>query len=79
MHVLFVTYWLITCVNIGLSVTEDYGLLGYDAGGEGGGVVDWGTVLQVGNQRVWFPLWSLEFFIDVVLPAAPWPWGRLSH
>jgi hypothetical protein len=24
-----------TCVSIGLSVTEYYGLLGYDAGGEG--------------------------------------------
>jgi len=33
MHVLFVTDWLITFVNIGLSVTEDYGLLSYDAGG----------------------------------------------
>jgi len=40
--------------------------------------VGWGTALQVGRSRVWFPMVSLEFFIDVTLPAALWPWGWLS-
>jgi hypothetical protein len=40
--------------------------------------VGWGTALQAWRSRVWFPIVSLEFFIDVTLPATLWPWGRLS-
>ena len=34
-----------------------------------GGAFGWGTVLQVGSSRVRFPMMSLEFFIDIILPA----------
>jgi hypothetical protein len=38
----------------------------------------WGTALQTGRSRDRFPMVSLEFFIDIILPAALWLWGRLS-
>jgi hypothetical protein len=38
----------------------------------------WGTALQTGRSRDRFPIVSLEFFIDIILLAALWPWGRLS-
>ena len=38
----------------------------------------WGTRLQTGRSRVRFPMVSLEFFSNIVLPVALWPWGRLS-
>jgi hypothetical protein len=39
------------------------------------GAVGWGSALQIGRSRVRSPILSLEFFIDITLPAALWPWG----
>jgi hypothetical protein len=37
--------------------------------GPRGGAVGWGTALQAGRSRVRVPMVSLEFFIDIILPA----------
>jgi hypothetical protein len=36
------------------------------------------TTLQAGRSRVSFPIKSLDFSIGLTLPAALWPWDRLS-
>ena len=46
--------------------------------GARGGAVGWGTVLQAGRSWVRLLVVSLEFFIDIILPATLWPWGWLS-
>jgi hypothetical protein len=38
--------------------------------GARGSTVGWGTALQVGRTQVQFPMVSLEFLIDIILPAA---------
>jgi hypothetical protein len=34
--------------------------------------------LRAGRSRLWFPMESLDFSIELILPAALLPWGRLS-
>ena len=40
--------------------------------------VGWGTALQARRSRVRSTMVSLEFFIDIILPAALCSWGQLS-
>jgi hypothetical protein len=40
-----------------------------------GVLVSWGTALQAERPLVRFPIVSLEFFFDIILPAALWSFG----
>ena len=42
------------------------------------GAVGWDTAIQTGRSRVRIQNASLGFFTQLILPAALWPWDRLS-
>ena len=42
-----------------------------------GGAFGWGTARQFRRLRLRFPMVSLDFFIDIILPNALWSWGWL--
>ena len=46
--------------------------------GARGGAIGWGTALQAERSLVLFPIETLVFFIDIILPAALWLCDRLG-
>jgi hypothetical protein len=41
-------------------------------------IVGWATMLHTRRSRVQFLVRSVDFLLDLTLPAALWPWGQLS-
>jgi hypothetical protein len=64
-HIMSQTTWIFTIdfLKIHLNISQL-------CQGFRGGAVGWGTALQAGRSRVRFPMLSLDFFIDIILPAA---------
>jgi hypothetical protein len=64
--------YLTRCKNMNIKAVKLISI-----GARGGAIVR-GTALQALKSRVRFPIVSLEFFIDIILPIALWPCRRLS-
>jgi hypothetical protein len=43
-----------------------------------GSMVSWDTMLQAGGSQVQLRMRSLDFSIDLIVPAALWPSDRLN-
>ena len=65
-------------IYIYTSDDKQLGSNGYRLGARGG-AVGWGTALQAGRSRVRFPMVPLEFFSDLILPAAPFSSNRNKY
>jgi hypothetical protein len=57
---------------------ERFSAFGVDHWETGGVAVGLFTTLLAGRSRIQLPMVSLQFFIDIFIPAALWPWGRLN-
>jgi hypothetical protein len=64
------------CVTIANSGTLI--MIAYSVSGARGSVIGWGTVLPAGRSPVRFPMRSLYFLTDLILPAALWSWGSIQ-
>jgi hypothetical protein len=72
----FLNWGVYNSFQTSLSISVCNSLCSTRLWGGRGGAAGWGTALQTGRLRVRFRMVFLEFFIDIILPVALWPWGQ---